>query len=369
MHDPEAQTQERVAWSEVGNMPTNDPEKAACIMAWTDLNAGMLKEQAGIAACGRQAEAGAVYHYSLSWPHEEAPDQAHQYAQVVETLAQLGLSEHQHVAVGHNDTDHTHVHVVVNLTHPDTGKRDSIKFDQCNLQAWALEYEREHGIHCHQREINAHARELGEPVKYRDQKLDHSHEITQAYHAADNGQSFANALEEQGLTLATARRGNSFVIVDEQGDVQKLARQLELDETGKAKTAAINAKLADLDRDSLPDGDQVMKEKREAMKARELKEPALPEAQTQEQAQQRTVHDIMADAYEQIPQEIPQEPPSVPPPEPPEVVIEHDAPDKGIQAHMLAVKQWMQDKLVSAYEYIKQRTIEQQQNQEQDIER
>ncbi len=39
-----------------------------------------------------------------------------------QTLSDLGLSEHQSVIVCHNDTEHPHLHVMVNRVHPETGK-------------------------------------------------------------------------------------------------------------------------------------------------------------------------------------------------------------------------------------------------------
>lgn len=260
MHDKEAETSERVAWSETGNMITNDPEKAAFVMAWTDQNADILKRDFGGSLAGKTTEAGGVYHYSLSWAHGEQPDHEHQRAQALETLERLGLKEHEYVFVAHNDTDHAHLHVVANLTNPETGKRHTPSFDKRELQSYALEYEREHGLHCSEREENAAKRERGEHSKYQQQKQDYSEKITRAYYAADNGKAFINALDAEGLQLAKARRGNGFVVVDETGDIQKLARQLDITEKGKEKTAAINAKLADIEREKLLDADVLAKQ-------------------------------------------------------------------------------------------------------------
>ena len=48
MHDKKSlDTSERVRWFETGNMTTPDPEKAAKIMAFTDLSSDHLKEQSG----------------------------------------------------------------------------------------------------------------------------------------------------------------------------------------------------------------------------------------------------------------------------------------------------------------------------------
>jgi MobA/VirD2-like, nuclease domain len=262
-HDKEAHTTERVAWSMTGNMHTNDLEKAAKIMAFTDINANKLKREFGGSVAGRKAKAGGVYHYSLSWSPEENPNAKHQRDEALKTLQRLGLSEHQYYMVAHGDTDHKHVHIVANLTHPETGKRVTPSFDKRELSNYALEYEREHGLKCQKREENAQKRDAGGNLKHQEQKRDYSAEVTLAFQQSDNGKSFIHALEEKGLYLAKARRGNAYVIVDQRGDIQKLSRQLELDQRGKLKTKAIEAKFSDLDRDSIADGEALARQLRE----------------------------------------------------------------------------------------------------------
>jgi len=295
MHDKNAETDERVVWSETGNMHTNDLEKAAKVMAWTDQNADALKRDFGGSGAGRKQEAGAVYHYSLSWAQSEQPDQQHQRIQALETLERLGLNKHQFVMVAHNDTDHAHIHVVANLTDPETGKRHVPSFDKRELQSYALEYERQHGLHCHVREENAAKRVQGEPTKYREQKQDYSQKITRAYYAADSGKAFIHALHEESLHLAAARRGNGFVIVDDKGDIQKLARQLDIEEKGKAKTTAINAKLSDIDRENLEDADQLSQQ----IKLENTREPEPYYRDAEEVKQQKLLADTAHKAGEE----------------------------------------------------------------------
>ncbi|GJL71995.1 MAG: hypothetical protein NMNS01_11940 [Nitrosomonas sp.] len=294
-HDKNAETDERVLWSETGNMHTNDLEKAAKVMAWTDQNADVLKRDFGGSRVGRNRDVGAVYHYSLSWAQNEQPDQDHQRSQALETLERLGLKEHQFIMIAHNDTDHAHVHVVANLTNPETGKRHVPSFDKRALQAYALEYERQHGLHCAMREENAARRERGEPTKYREQKQDYSEKITRAYYAADSGRAFIHALHEEGLQLAAARRGSGFVIIDDKGDIQKLARQLDIEEKGKAKTAAINAKLADIDREKLADADQLSQQ----IKLENTREPESYDRDAEEIKQQKSLAEAAHKAGEE----------------------------------------------------------------------
>lgn len=259
MHDKGADSIQRVAWYETGNLLTDDPKEAAKIMAYTDMNAKQLKRDNGSSMAGRQATAGAVYHYSLSWAHGENPDPEHQKAKAKATLEQLGLERHQYLLVAHNDTQHAHLHIVVNLTNQDTGKRNIPSYDKRELQDWALEYERTHGMHCEQRAENAYKREQGDPTKYQDEKQSYAERVTKAYRQADSGKAFAAALETQGLTLGQGRRG-SLVIVDMQGDIQKLARQVD-----GASTKEIKARFSDLDINTLPLADELARQRQETI--------------------------------------------------------------------------------------------------------
>lgn len=251
MHGPRgAEDAGRVGFSESVNLMGADPEEAARYMAFTD----MTRDQSGP---GRKASAGAVYHYSLSWAQDEQPDEGHMRAAALATVERLGLADHQFFMVSHTDRDHAHIHVVANLTHPETGKRASLKYDKRALQKWAGEYEQQHGIKCEARAKNAAAFEAGKSTKHGDERQDYAQQITAAWTAADNGRAFVHALREQGLELGRGRRGSGFVIVDGQGEIQKLARQLQIQERGKAKTEAIRGKLSDLQANDVADGDDI----------------------------------------------------------------------------------------------------------------
>lgn len=98
----------RVLWSEVRNLPTDNHKVVAGIMsATTSLARGAKKP---------------VYHLPISWPPEERPPKEIQI-QVAETLIEdLGMSEHQYMIVAHDDGDCSHIHIVANTVHPETGK-------------------------------------------------------------------------------------------------------------------------------------------------------------------------------------------------------------------------------------------------------
>lgn len=256
MHDKKSQTAERIEWSETGNMHTADIEKASKVMAWTDINRETIKFMSDQNMSGRKTSTGAVYHTSLSWAIGEDVSAEKQKNAALDYIKTQGLEEHQYYMVSHNDTDHKHVHIVANLINPDTGKSHELGLDKKRAQSWALEYEKAYGLHCKNREENKNKREQGEQVKHQDSRQEYAKKITKAYQSSDNGKTFQAALKDEGLTLASGRRGG-FVLVDEQGDIQKLARQID-----GVKTKDIKLKLEDIDLKALPDAEKLATELR-----------------------------------------------------------------------------------------------------------
>lgn len=157
---------DRALWAQVENVGTDNPLLAARIMAATARSADQLKAQAGVARTGRKSEAGAVYHLVMSWPEDQQPDQAHQEAAARALLDRLGMASAQALLVAHNDNGKAHVHLMVNLVDPETGKQFSLSNDQRAMQDWALNYEKANGgVRCEQREANAQARATGETTR------------------------------------------------------------------------------------------------------------------------------------------------------------------------------------------------------------
>lgn len=166
LHDKRAEgeavrtTSERVTFIEMANLPTDDPEKAYKLMAWTALHQGYLKDLTGQSARGRKAERP-VWHVSLSWhPDEQEISATDQAAAARDLLARFGLSEHQAVIVGHDDAakGQAHLHIVANLINPGNGKmpEGGLSFSEKALQGWARQYEKAHGVSfCPQREKRA----------------------------------------------------------------------------------------------------------------------------------------------------------------------------------------------------------------------
>jgi len=85
-----------------------------------------------------------------------------------ESMAALGLGDHQAVLIAHTDEKHPHIHVMVNRVHPETGYAQSNSHDYDKLSAWAQAYQKERGLEhlTPQRVENNKRRAQGERVKY-----------------------------------------------------------------------------------------------------------------------------------------------------------------------------------------------------------
>ena len=152
-HDVGKSSTERVDFTEVLNMRTNDPEKAAKVMAWTAIHAAQLKEAAGLKATGRKTE-NPVYHFSLNWEPGETIPHKEMVKAAKSSLAALGYENHEAVFAVHTDKPHQHIHIVVNRINPETGKTHNPNNDYEALQRWAYQYEKDCGrVVCLERAI------------------------------------------------------------------------------------------------------------------------------------------------------------------------------------------------------------------------
>ena len=155
----------RVAWSETRNVAAEDPRQAARVMAATASRSEDLKQLAGVKAGGRALEKP-VCHYSLSWGKDEKPNLQAMGRAVTESLETMGLSDRQAVMIAHRDTEHPHVHVVVNRVSVEDGRAAKLGNSYLKLSRWAERYEREQGrIRCPQRVENNAGRDRGEWVR------------------------------------------------------------------------------------------------------------------------------------------------------------------------------------------------------------
>lgn len=110
----------RVAWTYAQNLPTNEPDLAATYMQATAQLSARIRN--------------AAYHLMIAWHERERPDAELMQTVARRTLELAGLAEHQALFMGHGDTPHRHLHILLNRVHPDTGRawktsQDFARFD------------------------------------------------------------------------------------------------------------------------------------------------------------------------------------------------------------------------------------------------
>ena len=139
-------TSKRVPWTTTRNLMTENPYSAIKLMSWTAREKDNLKKSAGVKLTGNKSK-GDVYAYSLAWHPEETGKYSRQdmLEAVDETLVVLGAKDHQALIVPHQDEPHPHVHVIVNMVHPHTGKNLKVSNDYKKLDKWAFEYRKKRG--------------------------------------------------------------------------------------------------------------------------------------------------------------------------------------------------------------------------------
>jgi hypothetical protein len=275
LHDKGADTSIRVAWTQVENMLTQDPEKAWKVMAFTAQVQERLKEASGQSRAGRKLEKP-VFAFSLAWHPEQSPTPEHMLATAREAIASMGLSEHEAVIVSHSDEPQKHVHVIVNRVHPITGMAGDIRNSKRKLSDFALQYEREDGkIYCQQREANHREREAGKPTRYADPHL------KDAWARATTGKGFLADLQAKGYVLAQGRK--RLVVIDPHGKAHNPTRLVK-----GIKAKDLHALLSDLDLSTLPDANAVQTKMqfREASQNQKTVAP-VPQAQPVPQAKSR----------------------------------------------------------------------------------
>lgn len=167
LHDKQALTSERVGVTHTENLPTDDPELALKMMAYTAMHQAELKAASGAAKTGRKLTQS-VYTYSLAWAPDERPEQQEMIQAARATLKVLGVADHEALLVIHTDEPQPHIHVILNRVHPETGLAAKLANDHLKLSRWAEAYERDQGrIRCEQRVENNALRDQGHFVKDR----------------------------------------------------------------------------------------------------------------------------------------------------------------------------------------------------------
>jgi len=128
----------RATWFHAGNLPgvtTPDDLELACRLV------------EAVHAQNTRAQSNRTYHLVISLHPDDRSLDPKELRHVVEKLVDtLGFSEHQFLAVRHNDKDHEHVHVAINRIHRETFAIHSPAWDHRKLFTAARALEAELGL-------------------------------------------------------------------------------------------------------------------------------------------------------------------------------------------------------------------------------
>ena len=170
------ETSERVVWSETRHL-CRDPALGAAMMAATAASADAIKRLAGVGLGGRRVT-DPLWHIVISWSKDERPHIDDQREAVDSFLKAIGCADRQAVVAVHDDTEYTHVHIILNRVSPTTGRAARMTPGFQEAHDWALKYERDRDrLDCPARLARKEALERGEappPPKHRSVDRDRS---------------------------------------------------------------------------------------------------------------------------------------------------------------------------------------------------
>ena len=86
-----------------------------------------------------------ILHFQISWREGERPQQDEWQTSAERAIQSLGFEEHQYLIVAHNDTEHFHVHVMLNRVHPESYEAHNPRLSLLTLHKTTRELEREFG--------------------------------------------------------------------------------------------------------------------------------------------------------------------------------------------------------------------------------
>ena len=230
---------------------------------------------------GTQGTKG-LYHANID-PDARYTMTPEQWQRAVDVLEKgLGLDGQPRVVVMHEKHGRQHVHVVWQRTDIDTMTMVPDSFNYLAHERASKALEQEFG---HEHVPGKHAkRDRTKQPELPKAEITHAEwqqgertaidphvfkeAVTQLHRQCDTGQAFKAALEEKGYVLAKGDR-RDYVIVDGQGQVYSLARQI------KGVTAKdLRAFMADIDRETIPGVEQAKAVQRETAPSPEASAPA-----------------------------------------------------------------------------------------------
>lgn len=139
------QTAERVGFVHTLNIVTKGPYQAWREMMVTAESADQLKVESGRRPSPKK-NTQPVYCFSLNWHPDDHPAKAHMLETALDAIKLLGAEDRQVVIVEHTDEPHPHVHITINMIHPETGMSLDLHNDEYRLERWADSYELHMGV-------------------------------------------------------------------------------------------------------------------------------------------------------------------------------------------------------------------------------
>lgn len=122
----------RVSWCELRNLMVDNPRLAPALMRATATKSKRVQSP--------------VYHYVVSWHKNEAPSDDFMKQVADTTCSDLELDDYQRIYIAHDDTDHRHVHIVVNRVHPETGVAWRTSQDYARIEQSLRRQAESHGL-------------------------------------------------------------------------------------------------------------------------------------------------------------------------------------------------------------------------------
>ncbi|PKR48446.1 relaxase/mobilization nuclease domain-containing protein [Thalassospira marina] len=228
---------DRVEFVERRNLHTDNPRAAAAVMDATAAQSKRCKQPA--------------YHFIITFDPKDAaagkvtPEVKRKVAQQV--IERMGLSEHQLMVYSHKDTDHPHMHFLVNRIHPAMHVAYDRHQDGRRLTGIVHELAREHGLNIlrnreYERQLGRDMEEQGlQPTdadywqarrdgretrsRFGEEEVSHLREVLYAdFRGAENWADLSQRLAAKGITME--RKGQGLILTDGE-------REAKLSDMGK----------------------------------------------------------------------------------------------------------------------------------------
>lgn len=198
---------ERAEWVALRNLDGIDPDHAHLVMEATARQSKRVKKPRA--------------HIVVSWAQGDNVTDAQMLSIMDKTLADLGYSEHQAIYVAHNDTDHQHVHAIINRVHPDKARVAKDSHERLRLRTSLIQQELEHDLQQTPfksrgrqqlktfSEIEIAKREQREPdVRMSKRRCDElREELAYCFEAAMGWNSFSDMLSRRGYDFVQSGHG------------------------------------------------------------------------------------------------------------------------------------------------------------------